>query len=61
MVGLEQLIEIGPMSGKSNVLYWLKKRGIEPTDERVNAIYDRAKKSERILTEEEILKLAQQT
>ena len=58
MVGLEQLIEIGPMSGKSNVLYWLKKRGIEPTDERVNAIYDRAKKSDRLLTEEEILKLA---
>jgi 2-isopropylmalate synthase len=58
MVGLEQLIEIGPMSGKSNVLYWLKKRGIEPTDERVNAIYDRAKKSERILTEEEILEIA---
>ena len=58
MVGLEQLIEIGPMSGKSNVLYWLKKRGIEPTDERVNAIYDRAKKSDRLLTEEEILEIA---
>jgi isopropylmalate/homocitrate/citramalate synthase len=55
MVGLEQRIEIGPMSGKSNVLYWLKKRGIDPTEQRVNAIYDRAKKSDRLLTEEEIL------
>jgi 2-isopropylmalate synthase len=60
MVGLEQLIEIGPMSGKSNVLYWLKKRGIEPTEQRVNAIYDRAKKSDRLLTSEEILEAAGQ-
>src|SRR5678815_2155831 len=53
MVGLEQVIEIGPMSGKSNVLFWLKKRGIEATEQRVNAIYDLAKKSDRVLTSEE--------
>ena len=29
--GLEQIIEIGPMSGKSNVIFWLEKRGIQPT------------------------------
>ena len=33
--GLEQKIEIGPMSGKSNVIYWLQKRGIQPTAELV--------------------------
>ena len=43
--GLEQVIEIGPMSGKSNVIYWLEKRGIEPSDERVNRIYEYAKQA----------------
>ncbi len=28
LVGREQEIEIGPMSGKSNVVFWLEKRGI---------------------------------
>ncbi len=28
MVGREQEIEVGPMSGKSNVSFWLEKRGI---------------------------------
>src|ERR1700675_4358610 len=58
LFGLEQIIEIGPLSGKSNVLYWLEKRGIPATDERVERIYNAAKKSERILSEEEILALA---
>jgi 2-isopropylmalate synthase len=55
--GLEQVIEIGPMSGKSNVIYWLEKRGIEPSDERVNRIFERAKKSSAVLEAEEILQL----
>ncbi|HLA10299.1 MAG TPA: LeuA family protein [Pyrinomonadaceae bacterium] len=55
--GLEQVIEIGPMSGKSNVIYWLEKRGFEANDERVNRIYDRAKQSSYVLTEDEIMQL----
>ena len=55
LFGLEQVIEIGPLSGKSNVLYWLEKRGIPSSDELVERIYDAAKKSERVLTDEEIL------
>jgi hypothetical protein len=43
------------MSGKSNVIFWLEKRGIQATDERVNAIYDKAKASDRLLTTEEVL------
>ena len=39
MVGREQIIEVGPMSGKSNVIYWLERRGIEATDERVDRIF----------------------
>jgi len=52
------VIEIGPLSGKSNVHYWLEKRGIPASDELVERIYNAAKKSERVLTDEEILGLA---
>lgn len=55
--GLEQVIDVGPMSGKSNVIYWLEKRGLEANDERVNRIYDRAKQSSAVLAEEEIMRL----
>ena len=55
--GLEQVIEIGPMSGKSNVIYWLEKRGIEPSETLVNRIYDRAKAAHGVLEEREILEL----
>jgi len=55
--GLEQVIEIGPMSGKSNVIYWLQKRGIEPDETLVNRIYERAKSAHGVLEEHEILEL----
>ncbi|HZS98712.1 MAG TPA: LeuA family protein [Terriglobales bacterium] len=53
--GLEQVIDIGPMSGKSNVHYWLERRNIPATDEIVDRIYARAKKSDHTLTDAEIL------
>ena len=57
LFGLEQVIEIGPMSGKSNVIYWLERRGIEPSEERVNRIYERAKQSSAVLEEKQIMEL----
>jgi 2-isopropylmalate synthase len=57
LFGLEQVVEIGPMSGKSNVVYWLQKRGIEASEERITRIYGRAKESSSVLAEEEILQL----
>jgi 2-isopropylmalate synthase len=56
--GLEQSITIGPMSGRSNVSFWLERRGFEATDALVDKIFDAAKRSSRILTEEEVLALA---
>lgn len=53
--GLDQIIEIGPMSGKSNVLFWLERRGIAPSEGLVERIFQLAKASDRTLTEEEIL------
>lgn len=57
--GLEQIIEIGPMSGKSNVIFWLERKGIAPSDDLVDRIFQRAKASDRCLTEEEILSCCQ--
>jgi 2-isopropylmalate synthase len=54
LFGREQVIEIGPMSGKSNVIYWLEKRGVAATDELVERIFNLAKQSDRLLTEEEL-------
>jgi len=54
MVGRRQEIEVGPMSGESNVVFWLKSRGIEPTPERIQAVFQRAKTTDRVLTDAEI-------
>jgi 2-isopropylmalate synthase len=53
--GMDQTIDVGPMSGKSNVLFWLERRGIPVTEDAVDRIYQRAKQSDHTLTEAEIL------
>jgi 2-isopropylmalate synthase len=55
--GLKQVIEVGPMSGKSNVVYWLETRGLEATDDRVTRIYERAKQASEVMSEEELMGL----
>jgi 2-isopropylmalate synthase len=55
--GLRQVIEVGPMSGKSNVRFWLEQRSIPVTDELVDRIFDRAKHSDHILSDEEMQQL----
>ncbi len=54
MVGRHQEIEVGPMSGESNVVFWLQTRQIEPTPERVQAVFQRAKSVDRVLTDDEV-------
>ncbi|PYV95559.1 MAG: 2-isopropylmalate synthase [Acidobacteria bacterium] len=57
--GLEQIIDIGPMSGKSNVLFWLERHGLPASDGLVDRIYKRAKSSDHTLNEAEILQCVQ--
>jgi 2-isopropylmalate synthase len=57
LVGRQQEIDVGPMSGKSNVVFWLEKRGLPATDEIVERIFARAKSSSAVLTEAEIRQL----
>ena len=54
MFGRQQEICIGPMSGISNVTYWLEQHGHEPDDGTVEAILKAAKQSDHNLTDEEI-------
>lgn len=55
MVGRSQEVEVGPMSGKSNVVFWLEKRGLPATEDAVDRIFARAKRSACVLTEADIL------
>lgn len=55
LVGRHQEIEVGPMSGKSNVLFWLEQHGIPASDPVVDRVFARAKESTTVLTEAEIL------
>jgi 2-isopropylmalate synthase len=52
--GREQEIEIGHMSGESNVIYWLRKRHIEPDATLVKQILGAAKATDHLLTEDEV-------
>jgi len=58
LVGRRQEIEIGPMSGLSNVKYWLRARGFDPDDEALcECIFAAAKRSDRTLSEEAVREL----
>jgi 2-isopropylmalate synthase len=54
LVGRRQDIAVGPMSGKSNVEFWLQGHGVEPTTERVASVLDAAKVASHVLSDEEI-------
>jgi 2-isopropylmalate synthase len=58
LVGREQNIRIGPMSGRSNATWVLERLGIEPTDERVQKILEAGKNSKRLLTEDQVRAVA---
>jgi 2-isopropylmalate synthase len=54
LFGLEQIIEVGPLSGRSNVIHWLEKRSIPATEELIDRIFEAAKQSSRVLTDKDI-------
>jgi isopropylmalate/homocitrate/citramalate synthase len=61
LVGREQEIDIGPMSGRSNVLFWLEKHAIPVTDEIVERVFTAAKASRRTLTRDQIQAIVDDT
>src|SRR5262245_415203 len=56
--GYEQKIAVGPMSGKSNVVWWLERHGFPADEARVTRIFAAATASDRVLTESELRDLA---
>jgi 2-isopropylmalate synthase len=61
LVGRDQAVDVGPMSGRSNVVFWLERRGIPPTVALVDRVFASAKASPTVLTDEEIFALVRQT
>lgn len=60
-VGRKQEIDIGHMSGESNVIFWLTAHGFEPKRAWVEAIFSKAKTIHCNLTDEEILTIIKNT
>ncbi len=60
LVGRRQVIDIGPMSGESNVVCWLEEHGLAVEPEVVAAIFSRAKQSTRVLEEPEVLAICRE-
>lgn len=58
LFGLEQKIAVGPMSGKSNIVWVLERHGVEPSDERIERVLQAAKTSNRQLTDDEVVAAA---
>lgn len=53
--GLAQRIEISPVSGLSNVKYWLEEHGHDATDQGLcQHVFDAAKRVSRVLSDDEI-------
>jgi 2-isopropylmalate synthase len=57
LFGREQEIDIGPMSGRSNVVFWLERRGLAADAGLVDRIFAAAKISPTVLTEAEIMEI----
>jgi 2-isopropylmalate synthase len=54
MLGLKQEINVGPMSGESNVIYWLSEHGHEPDRPLVEHIFRLAKQREAVFEDAEL-------
>jgi 2-isopropylmalate synthase len=52
--GRRQTVTIGPMSGKSNVIWWLEQNGFVPEERLVDRIFEAAKRNDRVLSDEAI-------
>lgn len=52
--GLKQVIRIGHMSGRSNIIWWLEERGIEAEEDLVAHLFEVAKQQKRNMRDEEI-------
>jgi len=57
-IGRAQKIRVGPMSGRSNIVWWLQENEYEATEDLVDRVFEAAKESPRLLEDEELHKIA---
>ena len=57
--GLQQIIRIGHMSGRSNIIWWLENNGFEPKDELVAYLFEVAKSKRKLMSDEEVTKVVE--
>jgi len=60
MLGLKQEIDVGPMCGESNVVYWLTEHGYEPERALVEHVFQLAKQRESVFEESELHRVVRQ-
>jgi len=52
--GLQQVIRIGHMSGRSNVVHWLERNGYEVEDDLIEYMFEIAKGQRKMMSDEEV-------
>ena len=52
--GLKQVIRIGHMAGRSNIIWWLEQNGYEASDELVSHLFEVAKSQRRNMLDSEV-------
>tara|TARA_B100001287_G_scaffold134749_1_gene113435 strand:+ start:1 stop:1257 length:1257 start_codon:yes stop_codon:yes gene_type:complete len=52
--GLKQVIRIGHMAGRSNIIWWLEQNGYEVSDELVSHLFEVAKSQRRNMLDSEV-------
>jgi len=52
--GLKQVIRIGHMAGRSNIIWWLEQNGYEASDDLVAHVFEVAKSQRRNMEEQEV-------
>jgi 2-isopropylmalate synthase len=52
--GLKQVIRIGHMSGRSNIIWWLQQNGYEVDDDMIAHLFEVAKGQRRMMSDEEV-------
>ena len=52
--GLQQIIRIGHMSGRSNIIWWLENNGFEANDDLVGHLFEVAKSKRKLMSDKEV-------
>ena len=58
--GLQQIIRIGHMSGRSNIIWWLENNGFEANDDLVGHLFEVAKSKRKLMSDEEVTNVVEE-